>query len=84
MEHFRPTPTNVKLDPVPNPNWLAAVFAAKACQRGGILRRAIRDVHREVGRDAFIAAVRRHGWHLIEADGQYIVFCNQGDIRIIC
>lgn len=84
MEHFRPNPSMTGLAEVPNPNWLAAVFNAKACQRGGILRRAVQDVHREVGRDAFIAEVRDRGWHLIETGGQYIVFCNQGEFRIIC
>lgn len=76
MEHFRP--------PIANPNWLAAVFDAKVCGKGGVLRRAVRDVNREVGREAFTAEVRRRGWHLVESGGQYIVICNQGDIRILC
>lgn len=84
MEHVRPQDTNVNLDKVPNPHWLAAVFDAKACQRGGILRRAIKDVHREVGRDAFITEVQRRHWHLVISGDQYIVFCNDGDFRIIC
>lgn len=84
MEHFRPKHTNVNLDQVPNPSWFAAVFNAKACKNGGILRRAIRDVHREVGREIFIAEVQNRGWHLIETGGQYIVLCNQGEFRIIC
>ena len=69
---------------VPNPPWLAAVFGAKATQRGGILRRAVRDVDREVGRDAFISEVQRRKWHLIEIGGQYVVFCNSGEFRLHC
>ena len=69
---------------IPNPQWLATVFGAKATHRGGILRRAIRDVDREVGRDAFIEAVRLREWHLIESGGQYIVLCNKGEFRIVC
>lgn len=84
MEHKHPQHTNAELNHVPNPNWLAAVFEAKACQSGGILRRAVKDVHREVGRDAFIAEVQRRRWHLVETGGQYIVFCNEGAFRIIC
>ncbi len=84
MEHFQPNHTKVNLDNVPNPNWLSAVFDAKACKRGGILRRALQDVHREVGREAFIAEVRRRGWHMVESGGQYVVFCNHGDLRILC
>jgi hypothetical protein len=84
MEHFRPKHTNPSFNNVPNPHWLEAVFNAKASRRGGILRRAIRDVHREVGRDAFISEVRLRGWHLIESGDQYIILCNQGDVRILC
>lgn len=84
MEHFRPKNSNTHLDNVPNPQWFQAVFNAKACQSGGILRRAIRDVHREVGREAFIAEVQRRGWHLVISGDQYIVFCNDGDFRIVC
>ncbi len=76
MEHFRP--------PVANPNWLTAVFDAKVCQKGGILRRAVADVTREVGRDAFVSEVRRRGWHLIQTGDQYAVFCHAGDLRILC
>lgn len=77
-------PTTDSATHVPNPQWLAAVFDAKATQRGGILRRAARDVDREVGRDAFIDEVRRRKWHLIETSGQFVVFCNQGEFRIHC
>jgi hypothetical protein len=84
MKHYSPSRTNTMNCNIPNPNWLIAVFDAKASQRGGILRRAVRDVNREVGRDAFIQEVQRRGWHLIESGGQYVVFCNQGDFRILC
>ena len=62
--------------------WLAQVFAAKAARQGGIVRRAVRDVEREVGREAFIAAVSARGFHLLEIAGQFIVIC-QSDKLIV-
>jgi hypothetical protein len=64
--------------------WLDDVFAAKAVGKGGIVRRAVRDVEREVGRAAFMAEVRRRGFHLIECGGQFIVICNTGQMQVIC
>ena len=84
MQHVRfphPIPAH---PPIPNPSWAAAVFAAKASSRGGILRRAVRDVEREIGREAFIAEVQQCGLRLIVSGGQFIVICNQGQIKLIC
>jgi hypothetical protein len=64
--------------------WLETVFQAKAAQRGGIVRRAVRDVEREIGREAFFAAVRRRRFHLVECGGQFIVICNPGLLQVIC
>lgn len=71
--------------PRPNRAWTAAVvFAAKAAARGGIVRRAVRDVEREIGRDACSAEVRRRGFHLVECGGQFIVIRNPGRLTLIC
>ncbi len=72
--------------PQPRPNlaWLSRVFDAKSVDRGGIVRRAVRDVDREVGRDLFVAEVRRRGFHLLECGGQFIVICNAGKVQLIC
>jgi hypothetical protein len=64
--------------------WLDTVFAAKAVGKAGIVRRAVQDVEREVGRPAFVAEVRRRGFHLIECGGQFIVICNPGQMQIVC
>lgn len=68
----------------PNIEWAAAIFTAKAASRGGIVRRAIRDVEREVGREVFIKEVQRRRFHLIECGGQFIVLCNTGHAQLIC
>lgn len=58
-----------------NPAFFHHLFSAKAAQQGGIVRRAVRDVEREVGRAAMVAEVERRGYHLIECAGQFIVIC---------
>jgi hypothetical protein len=64
--------------------WLDIVFQAKAVEKGGVVRRAVRDVEHEVGRDAFLAEVRRRGFHMVECGGQFIVICNTGLMQVIC
>ena len=77
-------PIQVHSVPAPNIEWAEAIFSAKAAGRGGIVRRAVGDVEREVGRDAFIKAVQRRRFHLIECGGQFIVLCNTGLAQLIC
>jgi hypothetical protein len=64
--------------------WLDDLFAAKAVGKAGIVRRAVRDVECEIGRQALVAEVRRRGFHLLECGGQFIVICNPGQLQIIC
>ncbi|THD82869.1 hypothetical protein E7811_11980 [Aliigemmobacter aestuarii] len=73
---FGPAPTN--------PGWAAALFDSRAARKGGILRRAVRDVDREIGRAAFLDEVRKRGFHCLECAGQFIIICNAGQIRIVC
>ena len=61
--------------------WLNDIFSAKAAQRGGVVRRSIRDVHAAVGRRTFIAECRRRGFPVVENGGQYVVFCNNEPIQ---
>ena len=44
--------------------WLDMIFEAKAARTGGVVRRKIAWVEREIGRDAFIAEVRARRFHL--------------------
>lgn len=73
MQMFRPPSVTA-------PAWLDELFSAKAVGKGGIVRRAVR----EVGRGALVAEVRRRGFHLVECGGQFIVICNPGQIQVIC
>ena len=70
--------------PIVNQTWCDAVFSAKAVDQGGVVRRSCRDADREIGRENFIREVRRRGFHLVEAGGQYVVICNAGHMNVIC
>ncbi|MEJ6402983.1 hypothetical protein [Yoonia sp. 2307UL14-13] len=65
-----------------NPAFFHHLFRAKAAQKGGIVRRAVHDVEREVGRDAMIAEVERRGFHLLECAGQFIVICRSDHLTV--
>ena len=64
-------------------SWIDQIFSAKAVSRGGVVRRSVRIVEREIGRDRFYEEVDRRGFHLIECGGQFVVICNSGRIRLI-
>ena len=63
--------------------WLKLIFAAKAVERGGVVRRSVSWVEREVGRDRFIAEVRARGFHLVECGAQFVVVCSGHPIRVL-
>jgi len=65
-------------------DWLDQVFAAKAAHQGGVVRRKIRDVAREIGVERFELEVRRRGFHLLRCDEHFIVICNNKPISIVC
>jgi hypothetical protein len=45
--------------------WIAEVFSAKSVARSGAIRRDLRRIDREIGRDRFIAG-RRAGFTLLK------------------
>ena len=65
-------------------DWLDQIFRAKAAQAGGVVRRKVRDVEREVGREALELAVRRRGFHLLECGADFVILCSSDPVRVIC
>jgi hypothetical protein len=63
--------------------WLAHVFRAKAVAKGGVVRRSVAWVEREVGRQRLIDEVKSRGYHLIESGVQFIVICNHGQVKLV-
>jgi hypothetical protein len=64
--------------------WCARIFEAAAAKRGGVVRRSVRDVEREIGREALELEVRRRGFHLIEVGGQFVIICCRDQMRVLC
>lgn len=69
------------LPPLTPQQFFAEFFASRAALQGAVIRRKVRDVERYVGRDAFIAEMRRRGFGLVENAGQFVVFCNHEPLR---
>jgi len=69
---------------VPADIWLFQLFSAKTARQGGIVRRSVRDVERIVGRENFQAELMRRGFHAVENSGQYVIFCNNAPVHVVC
>ena len=65
-----------------NPGWCEQVFEAKAVAKGGIVRRQIVDVERQVGRAYVYHQLEKRGFHLVECGTQFIVICNGSALRV--
>lgn len=72
------------LTQLPPDVWLLQLFSAKTAREGGIVRRAVRDVEQIIGRHNFEFELRRRGYHAVENAGQYIIFCNNESVRLLC
>ena len=62
--------------------WIDLIFSARAAQ-GGVVRRSIAWVDREIGRDRFFAEVRARGFHLLAAANQFVVICDSRPVQIL-
>ena len=74
-------PVHLSNHPVNEP-WLRQIFEAKAVREGGIVRRAVQDVEREVGRGRLFEEVARRGFHMIECGGQFVIICRTSDLIV--
>ncbi|MEQ8897931.1 MAG: aspartate aminotransferase [Roseovarius sp.] len=61
--------------------WLKDLFACKAVQQGGVIRRKARDVERFAGMEPFLQEVRRRGFRVAENGGQVVIFCNREPVK---
>ena len=62
-------------------DFFAEMFGSRAARDGAVVRRKVRDVERIVGREVFLAEIRRRGYPAVENAGQFVIFCNQEPIR---
>ncbi len=71
----------VPLEKLSPHGWLIHLFSSQAAREGGVIRRQIRDIERYVGREAFLAEMKRRGYPVVENAGQFVIFCNREPIR---
>lgn len=64
--------------------WMLQLFSSKTACTGGVVRRSSRDVERIVGRTQFLAELQRRGFHVVENSGQFVIFCNNAPVTLIC
>ena len=64
--------------------WLDQMFACRATEVGGVIRRQVVDVEREVGAEALASEVRRRGFRLIRSRHYYLVVCDPAPVQVIC
>ncbi|SEK30945.1 N-(5'-phosphoribosyl)anthranilate isomerase [Roseovarius nanhaiticus] len=63
--------------------WMQSLFGAQSAQGGSVLRRKLDHIDRYVGRDRFVAELKRRGYHAVTNAGQMIIFCNNEPMRIV-
>ncbi len=63
--------------------WIDQMFSTRAARRGAVVRRSMAWVDREVGREQFLAEIRRRDYHVIQTADQYIIVCHDGPIRVL-
>ena len=63
--------------------WIDQIFSAKAAATGGVIRRNVDWVEREIGQDRFFLEVRKRGFHLMRAGNQYLILCATDPIQFL-
>jgi hypothetical protein len=58
------------------------MLATKTALDGGVIRRKVSDVERLVGREVFLAAMKRRGFRVVENAGHFVVFCNSDEVLL--
>jgi hypothetical protein len=64
--------------------WIDRIFKAKIVRNGGIVRRSAASIRNSASAEALERAVKARGFHMNVSAGQYIIYCNAGDICLKC
>ena len=81
MRHGRAMTTHLARPPLTPEGYMLDIFSSKAARDGAVIRRKSRDIDRWIGRDAFLAELRRRGFRAVENAGQIVIFCNREPVR---
>ena len=64
--------------------WVNQIFQSQIAKRGGIARRKISSIVRFASLDMVEKACRDKGYHIIEHNDQWLIFCDAGQIKMVC
>lgn len=81
---MQPTDLPLFRPPYRNAAWARQIFDSEAAKSGGIVRRSVRSVEQQIGRERLIAECRGRGFHLLETGDQFVIICNAGSLRMLC
>ena len=71
----------IRSSPLSPEIWMRDLFACKAVQQGGVIRRKARDMERFVVMDMFLSEIRRRGYQAALNGGQIVIFSNREPVR---
>lgn len=63
-------------------HWMELAFTCPTALKGGVIKRSLDEVDRIVGRERFLAEVRRHGFQAIQNRNAIVIFCNGEPVRL--
>ncbi|SLN21346.1 N-(5'-phosphoribosyl)anthranilate isomerase [Pseudooctadecabacter jejudonensis] len=63
--------------------WLHQIFQCRAAETGGIIKRQLHDVEKEVGLGVLIHEVKRRNFRLLRTNAHVIIICDPGPIRVL-
>ena len=63
--------------------WINQIFSARAAVTGGVIRRNVDWVEREIGLERFHHEVRKRGFHLMRAGRQYVILCASEPVQFL-
>ena len=66
-----------------NRRWIEQIFDCQQALTGGVVRRALADVHQYASLDLLVAEVEKRKWHILMIGRQVIILCNGGDLKLL-
>lgn len=64
--------------------WIESIFESKTAQQGGVVRRAASSVESHASFEELEREVKRRGFHMVRHEDQFVIFCGEAQVTIIC
>jgi hypothetical protein len=63
--------------------WIERIFQSKIAKLGGVVRRKLSTIDKYASRVRLLDEVKRRRFHVIEIGDQWLIICNNGELRLI-